>query len=110
MTEHPGRKIVYTGDTRYTENITKFAKNADILISDSTFSSDFDERAGVFKHTTSEQAARIAKKAGVKKLVLTHISRRYQEKNNTEKKLLDDAKKVFKNTVLAEDFLEIIVK
>ena len=107
---HKGIKIAYTGDTKYTENIVKFAKNADVLISDSTFSSDFEERAGDFKHSTSDQAAQIAKKAGVKKLVLTHISRRYQEKNNSEKKLLDDAKKVFKNTILAKDFLEMTVK
>ncbi len=107
---HKGRKIVYTGDTKYTENIVKFAKNADVLISDSTFSSDFEERAGDFKHFTAKQAGQIAKKSGVKKLVLTHISRRYQEKNDGEKNLLKDAKNVFKDTILAKDFLEMTVK
>ncbi len=105
-----GRKIVYTGDTRYTENIIKFSKNADVLIIDSTFSGDFVEKAGSFMHSTSKQAAEIAKKSAVKKLFLTHISRRYQESGMSAKKLEDEAQKIFKNATLAHDFLEYDVK
>ncbi|MCK5289949.1 MAG: ribonuclease Z [Candidatus Aenigmarchaeota archaeon] len=110
--EHlPGRKIVYTGDTKYDENTIKHAKGADLLIHDSTFASnkeDIDE----IGHSTAKEAATVAKKANVKLLVLTHISRRYQEgKGNTDPKiLLEEAKKVFDNTILAHDFLEFEVK
>ncbi|MBW6461877.1 MAG: ribonuclease Z [DPANN group archaeon] len=110
--EHiPGRKIVYTGDTKYDVNTIKHAKHADLLIHDSTFGSDKD---GVDKigHSTAEEAATVAKKANVKLLVLTHISRRYQDKkeNTSPQMLLDEAQKVFKNTILAYDSLEFEIK
>jgi len=105
-----GRKVIYTGDTKYTENIVKHSKDADALIIDSTFAGDFVEKAGSYKHSTSKQAAEIAKKAKVKKLFLTHISRRYQENDLSEEKLEEDARKIFKNVTLARDFLEYDVK
>lgn len=105
-----GRKIVYTGDTKYTENIVRFSMDADALIIDSTFAGDFIEKAGSYKHSTSKQAAEIAKKANVKELFLTHISRRYQESGLCEDKLEEDARKIFKNVRLARDFLEFDVK
>jgi len=61
------------------------------------------EKAGSYKHSTSKQAAEIAKKAQVKKLFLTHISR-YQENDLSEEKLEEDARKIFKNVTLARDF------
>ncbi len=108
----PGKKVVYTGDTKYDENIVKFAKDADLLIADSTFGEEFTERAGDFRHSTANDAAEAAKKANVKQLVLTHISRRYQDSEGCipAKTLEDSARKVFKNTILARDFLEIEVK
>lgn len=108
----PGKKIVYTGDTKYNENVVKFAKDADLLIADSTFGEEFVERAGDYKHSTSNDAAEAAKKANVKQLVLTHISRRYQdsEGNISPKTLEDSARKIFKNTILARDFMEVEVK
>ena len=104
-----GRKVVYTGDTSPIENTVKFSKDADLLIHDSTFASD-KEDLDCFTHTMSKEAAKIAKKAKVKHLVLTHISRRYQESNNNEKIILEEARKHFKNTDLAKDFMEIIIK
>ena len=111
LVEVPGRKVVYTGDTRYSRNIIKFSKNADLLISDSTFCEDFIHHAKNYKHMTSKQAAKIAKESNAKKLVLTHISRRYQEKDTpiNVHKLLSEAKEVFPNSVLAHDFMELIV-
>ena len=111
LVEVPGKKVVYTGDTRFSKNIIKYSKNADLLIADSTFCEDFIHHAKNYKHMTSSQAAKIAKEAGVKKLVLTHISRRYQEKDSpiNVQKLLDEAKEVFPNSVLAHDFMEIEV-
>lgn len=94
-----GRKVVYSGDTRPSKNIEKLAERADVLIHDSTFREEVK-----YKHTSGEKAAEIAKKTNVKKLILIHFSRKYK----TLKPLLVEAKKVFKNTELAEDFKVII--
>lgn len=106
-----GKKVVYTGDTRFCQNLLKFSDHADLLIADSTFATEFAKKAHNVKHMTSAQAAKVAKGAHVKKLVLTHFSRRYQEKDapRTTEDLLKEAKEVFPNTVLAKDFLEIDV-
>jgi ribonuclease Z len=100
-----GRKIVYTGDTRPFENLVKLAMKADLLIHDSTLGDDLEERAKEDGHSTPSQAAKTAKKAKVKKLVLTHISARYSDPTV----LLNQARKTFKNTIVAEDFMEIEV-
>ncbi len=99
----PGRKIVYTGDTRPVENLAEFAENADLLIHDATFDDELWERAREDGHSTPSQAAETAKKAGAKRLVLTHISARYKESSL----LLEQAKKVFPCVDLAEDFMKI---
>jgi len=99
----PGRKIVYTGDTRYLKNLAEFAENADLLIHDATFDDDLWERAREDGHSTPSQAGKTAKKAGAKRLVLTHISARYKEAGL----LLEQAKKVFSHVDLAEDFMRI---
>jgi len=98
-----GRKIVYTGDTRPFEAFAKFAAGADLVIHDCTFDDSLMEKAALDGHSTPSQAALEAKAAGAKRLVLSHISARYP--NATL--LLEQAKKVFPNTVVAEDFLEL---
>jgi ribonuclease Z len=98
-----GRKIVYTGDTRPFGNLGKLAADADLLIHDSTLGDDLADRAKEDGHSTPSQAARTAKRAKVKQLVLTHISARY----NDPTVLLNQAKKTFKNTIIAEDFMRI---
>ena len=103
----PGRKIVYTGDTRPCERTIEIAKDADVLIHDASFTSDLQEWAEETKHSTAREAAEVAKKAGVRQLILTHISARYS-KDATP--LLEDAKQVFENVVVAEDFMSIEVK
>lgn len=99
----PGRKIVYTGDTRPFEGLIEFAAGADVLIHDATLDNELAERAEEDGHSTPEQAAATAKKAGVKQLILTHISARYKDVSP----LLEQAKKVFENTLVAEDFMKI---
>lgn len=99
----PGRKIVYTGDTRPFRSLVKFATGADLLVHDATLDDELIERAEEDGHSTPSQAARIAKKARVKRLVLTHISARYVD----TAKLLRRAKKVFRNATIAEDFMEV---
>jgi ribonuclease Z len=99
----PGRKIVYTGDTRPFKGFVKFADGADLLIHDATLDDALAERADEDGHSTSSQAAENAKKAKVKRLVLTHISARYDDTSL----LLEQAQKIFKNTQVAEDFMRI---
>jgi ribonuclease Z len=98
-----GRKIVYTGDTRPFKGFAKFAANADLVIHDSTFDDALSEKAEVDGHSTPSQAALQAKKAKAKKLVLIHVSARYAD----AMPLLKQAQKVFKNTLVAEDFMEL---
>ena len=99
----PGRKIVYTGDTRPSENLVKLAENADLLIHEATFDDELMERAMEDGHSTPSMAAETAKEAGAKWLVLTHISARYKDAGL----LLEQARKVFSNTDVAQDFLRL---
>ncbi|MEM3402486.1 MAG: ribonuclease Z, partial [Candidatus Hadarchaeales archaeon] len=101
----PGRKIVYTGDTKPTERIVELARGADVLIHEATLSDDLSEKADENFHSTPSGAATIAKKAGVKLLVLTHISPRYEDVTV----LLEQAMKIFPNTIVAEDLMELEV-
>ncbi len=98
-----GRKIVYTGDTRPFEAFADFAEYADVVIHECTFDDMLAEKAVVDGHSTPSQAAGQAKAAGAKTLVLTHISARYSDASL----LLEQAKKVFENTILAEDLLAL---
>ena len=100
----PGRKIVYSGDTRPCENLEKESAGADLLIHDSTLAQDLKDWALETKHSTSKEAAQVAKNAKVKQLILTHISSRYSEKRDM---ILQEAKEVFGNSRLAEELMEI---
>jgi ribonuclease Z len=100
-----GRRIVYTGDTRPSEKILELAQGADVLIHEATFADDLIERAAEDGHSTASQAATIAGKAGVGLLVLTHISSRYED----AKLLLEEARAIFSNARIAEDFMKIDV-
>ncbi|MFB6208425.1 MAG: ribonuclease Z, partial [Candidatus Nanohaloarchaea archaeon] len=96
--ELPGRKVVYSGDTEKCQNTVENAEDADLLIHEATaLQEKIDDRHG---HTSAREAAEIAREASVEKLVLTHISRRYR---NNPDELLEEAKEVFENTVMAED-------
>jgi len=97
----PGRKIVYSGDTRPFKGFVKFAVGADLVIHEATFDDELTEKAALDGHCTPGQAALQAKRAKAKMLVLTHLSARYADASL----LLEQAKKVFTNTILAEDFM-----
>lgn len=99
----PGRKIVYTGDTRPPKNFAKFAEKADLLIHEATFDDELTERAHEDGHSTPSQSAKTAKKAKAKRLVLTHISARYKDTSL----LLEQAKKIFPRVDVAEDFMKL---
>ncbi len=101
----PGRKIVYSGDTRPSENICELAEGANVLIHEATFGSDLEEEAEVAGHSTAKGAAEIAEEAGVDRLFLIHASPRYPDLSVLE----EEAKEIFQNTVFAEDLMEVEV-
>ncbi|MFH1100418.1 MAG: ribonuclease Z [Methanobacteriota archaeon] len=102
----PGRKIVFSGDTKPCQKLIGFSQDADVLIHDATFDSTFEEVAGEYGHTTAYQAAEIAQKARVEVLYLTHISPRYLDHRILE----NDARKIFSKSYVPRDFQEIEVK
>ncbi|QQG39080.1 MAG: ribonuclease Z [Candidatus Woesearchaeota archaeon] len=95
-----GKKIAFVTDTAYTNNIIKAAKDADVLICESTWMHQEDEKTFDYKHLTTAKAAKAAKEAKVDKLILTHFSQRYRDTKEIEA----EAKKTFKNTICAKDF------
>lgn len=98
-----GRKIVYATDTRPCDQVTTLATEADLLIHDGMFSDELRAQARLKHHSTVVQAARIARRAMVGSLVLTHISSRYMQ----EAPLADEARKVFPESRIARDLMEI---
>ncbi len=106
-----GKKIVYTGDTKYCHNLVKVSKDADCLISDSTFFEDKPEDWLEGRHhMTVRDAVRLAKEAGVKKLVLTHISRRYPSEKFLKEKLKEVLKEEpVENVIIAKDFMKVVI-
>jgi ribonuclease Z len=100
----PGRKIVYSGDTRPCRSIEIASSNADLLIHDGALAENMADWARETKHSTSGEAAQLAKRAGARKLILTHVSSRYSEDISP---LLTDARKFFENTVIADDLMKV---
>lgn len=98
----PGRKVVYSGDTRPSEAVLDLARNCDVLIHDSTLASELEEKALRYGHSTARQAANVAKSANAKVLFLTHISPRYDDVLPLE----EEARTIFKYSFVACDFLE----
>lgn len=94
------KKITFVLDTSINDNTISLAKDSDLLICEASYSSDLKDKAKEFKHLTAKQAAEIAKKSKSKKLILTHISQRYDGKL---KEVLEEANKIFKDTGLVND-------
>jgi ribonuclease Z len=100
-----GVKLVIVGDAGKTEDLLEVAKDADALVIESTYLEEELDMARQFSHLTARQAAEFAVQAGVRKLILTHISRRYREKD-----VIKEAQVFFPNTVVARDFDSFQIK
>ncbi len=102
-----GRIVTILGDTRMCNEATRLAQGADLLIHEATFAHGQETMANEYFHSTTSQAATIAKEAAVKKLCLTHISSRYDARASEE--LLKQAQEVFPDTEIAHDFKSISI-
>jgi ribonuclease Z len=98
-----GRKITFILDTALNENCLPLAKDADILVCESTYKEDLAEKSQDHKHLTTRDACQIAANANVKKLIITHFSQRYK----TTHELLEDAQQYFPNVEAAYDFMKV---
>jgi len=98
-----GEKIVYSGDTKICENLSKLAKDADLLIQDCTYF-DFSEKFKEYGHASLKDIIDMVKKTKVKKIILTHISRRYKSSKELKKQIKD-----YPSLILAEDFMKVVI-
>jgi ribonuclease Z len=97
--ERPGTRLAHVGDVGRTNDLAPAVQDVDALIIEATYLQEEAEMADQFAHLTARQAAELAASAGVKQLILTHISRRYRERE-----VLAEAQAIFPNTAVARDF------
>jgi len=102
-----GLKIVYSGDTAPCESLVNAAAGADVLIHEATFLEAQRSEAQASFHSTSVDAAKTARAAKVKLLMLTHISSRYSDEDAAQ--LLREARCIFRGAYLAEDMLKLSI-
>ena len=95
----PPRSYAYCSDTRFVPGLKEKVKGVTVLYHESTYTSDQEDRAKIYYHSTAPQAATIAAGAGVGTLLLGHYSARY----NDEQVLLQEAKAVFENSILTQE-------
>lgn len=95
----PGTRLVHVGDSGRTTNLREVCQDADLLVIEATYLNEQAEMANDFAHLTARQAAELANEVGVKNLILTHVSRRYRERD-----VLAEARAVFPQVEVARDF------
>lgn len=99
------RSYAYCSDTRYVPDLWKEVEGVDVLYHESTYASDYADRARMYFHSTAKEAAEVAKAAHVGKLLLGHYSARY----NDESKILMEARAVFPNSFLTKEGMTVSV-
>jgi len=97
--ERPGVRLVHVGDVGRTDNLLEVCRDADLLVIEATYLEEEAEMAQDYSHMTARKAAELALRAGVKNLVLTHISRRYRERD-----VINEARSVFPEAIILRDF------
>jgi ribonuclease Z len=100
-----GVKYVHVGDTARTDNLCEVVQDADVLVIEATFLDEDADTAKAFGHITAGQAARLALENGVKSLLLTHVSRRYRERD-----VIDEARRIFPQTHVARDLDHYVIR
>ena len=100
-----GRSVAYITDTRPSATVVEAVAGVDILIHEATYLSGLRDQAMARKHSTVSEAAMVAREAGVKQLILTHIS----PKHTSAREILREAKAIFPESYLAEDFSEFVL-
>jgi ribonuclease Z len=98
-TERMGTRLVHVGDAGRTDGLIDIIRGADALVIEATYLEEEGELADKFAHLTARQAAELAAQGEVGGLILTHLSRRYRERD-----ILDEARAIFPNTAVARDF------
>src|SRR5438552_176540 len=104
--ERPGKSIAYCLDTRPCATALELARDVDLLIHEATYTEEFASEAQQYGHSTAAQAARTARDAGARRLLITHFSTRFPDPSP----LLQEARAIFPDTILAEDLMEIEVR
>jgi ribonuclease Z len=95
----PGARLVYIGDVGKLDTLLEVCRGADMLVIEATYLKEETEMARQFSHITASQAAELAREAQVGELILTHLSRRYSDKD-----VLREAQSVFEHVSVARDF------
>jgi ribonuclease Z len=99
----PQKSAAFILDTQQCQMCYDLASGADLLVSESAFSSDLEEKAEKYRHMTAKQAAQIASRSQVKRLIITHLSQRYK----TPEEVRADAEGIFENVDVAFDFMQV---
>jgi ribonuclease Z len=97
--ERPGTRLAHVGDTGRTDDLVQACQDVDALVIEATYLQEEFEMAEKFSHLTARQASELAVRAGIKNLILTHISRRYRDWE-----VLAEARQIMPNAVVARDF------
>jgi len=95
----PGTRFAHVGDTGQTHNLVDILRDVDALVIEATYLEEEAVMAEQFGHLTAHQAATLATEAGIKHLILTHLSRRYRERD-----VINEARAGFSNAIVARDF------
>ena len=94
-----GTRLVVLGDVGDTKNLSTYCDQADALVVEATYLESEADMAKQFGHMTAKRSAELARNSGVKQLILSHLSRRYRERD-----VLQEAQEIFPNTIVARDF------